>query len=942
MGLAIGGLATIVGGIVFSLGWLDRLNGYNLDHHFRHFNRIEADPRIVLIDIDDSTLKAMPTWPWSRRVHADLVRILHELGSRAILLDFVFDQPSSPRVEHAGLSRNEDVDSGLQEFGDRAFDETIYDDNELRDALVEAGNVYLAMFSRIAPPGIDPETIKRPRIAQKGGHTHSPRKQSFEVHAEQSARQFFDENPEGAWPEYFRSFFRDRDISSQSPERQQLLLAFRLEKELRAITSKSPGRPNEGRIVQGYDLSPPIERLAKAAAGVGIVSFSRGESEHVVRALPLVVEARQSVLLQLGLLVAMEALSIPPSQIALQNGAWVFGAANANRVVPLSGQGTSLVNWHAPTGGSWRLSFRHIPALRLLEIVQNRRAIEDNGRRLGIARAELVEVRHAETPGAYAGYVRLVNERLELERARTRSSLPSPQPSPLKGEGGGLAALNDESQRIEDEAIVWVQRAWQLWSDETPQNEQETAEKERIKRLYDRFGDGQYAALLDRANARMNQRNKLILDELRPQLQDKICLVGYTATGMADMVPTPVDPAMPGVMVHANVINMFLQNRFASEASRGVTLAIMILMGLVTTLTSCARGSRFGLLSLFVLVAGILGVGVALFWFITYHIGSFVVVVLVILVWASVTVYRQATEERARRAFQRALAQYTSPAVAIRIAERSKADDLGPQQALVTCFFSDLADFTRLSERLGPQQTRQLLNPYLRGVSAALLDQGAIINKFMGDGVFAFFNAPILPCIDHARAACASALASLAAVARCNDQRRQGGEADLLIVRIGLSTGEAFVGDYGSDMKLDYTCIGDTVNLGSRLEQANKAFGTAILVDDATRQGAGDEFLFRSLGLIEVAGKAAAVAVHELVGTVTKVEESTRVYIELFETAIGDFQHCRWESCLAVLVECRKQRPLDHAVDLYEAAVARHRVAPPISAWAGAIPISVY
>jgi adenylate cyclase len=447
---------------------------------------------------------------------------------------------------------------------------------------------------------------------------------------------------------------------------------------------------------------------------------------------------------------------------------------------------------------------------------------------------------------------------------------------------------------------------------------------------------------LDRANVKLKQRDEAVLNELRPLVAGKICLVGYTATALGDVVATPVDPAMPGVMVHANVINMFLQNRFASEASRGVNLAIILFAGFVTTLTSCARGSRFSLLSLFVLVAGILGVGAAMFWAITYHFASLVVVATVILVWASVTVYRQATEERARRTFQRALAQYTSPAVAARIAERTKADDLAPQQALVTCFFSDLADFTRLSERLGPQQTRRLLDPYLRGVSAALLDHHAIINKFMGDGVFAFFNAPILPCTNHARAACASALASLAAVARCNDQRRQSGEADSLTVRIGLSTGVAFVGDYGSDMKLDYTCIGDTVNLGSRLERANKAFGTAILVDDATRRTAGDGFVFRSLGLIEVAGRAAAVAVHELVGLASGVDEQTRRYIEMFEKAIGDFQHCRWDSCLAILAQCRKLRPLDRAVGLYEEEVARCRVIPRTSAWAGLIPINVH
>lgn len=893
--MAIGGLATIVGGIVYTLGWLDRLNGYNLDLHFRRLSTIDADPRIVLIDIDDSTLAAMPDWPWPRRVHADLVRTLHELGARTIVLDHIFSEPSSPRAEHAGLGQDYDKDAELPELGSRAFDEIIFDDNELRDAMAAAGNVYLAMFTRVGPPPcattVSAVASLRPTdtLLTEQWYTAMSDETAGRpaCRARQAARRFLRAKPDGTWPEFFREVAPHEPFDALTPQRKTLLLAFNREKAMRAVFAKPPflGSTLPDRVTLADDPMPPIEKLARAAAGVGIVSFHREESQTVVRVLPLVVKCGDVLLAQLGLRVAMDVAGIPPSLISDTAGAGTVGDLSHRRQILTDPTGATLVNWYRPRRGEdWRDAFRHLPAARLLEVVQNRRAIDDNARRLAIARAELVEARHAETPGEYTDYVRMVNEQLELERARTRSSSPSPQPSPLKGEGERLAALNQEIRLIEDEAIVWVQRARQLWRDETPQNEQETAEKERIERLYDRFGDGQYAAKLARANAKLEDRNRQLLEDLRPQVRDGICLVGYTATALGDLVATPVDPAMPGVMVHANVINMFLQNRFALEAPRGLNLAIILLAGCVTSLTSCARGSRFSLLSLFVLVAGILGVGAALFWTITYHMASLVVVATVILVWASVTVYRQATEERARRAFQRALAQYTSPAVAARIAERTKADDLAPQQALVTCFFSDLADFTRLSERLGPQQTRQLLDPYLRGVSAALLDHNAIINKFMGDGVFAFFNAPILPCTNHARAACDSALASLAAVGRCNDQRRQSrlvresilAPDDSLTVRIGLSTGVAFIGDYGSDMKLDYTCIGDTVNLGSRLERANKSFGTAILVDDATRKAAGDGFVFRSLGLIEVEGRSAAVAVHELVGRVNSQAEPAR------------------------------------------------------------------
>ena len=125
-----------------------------------------------------------------------------------------------------------------------------------------------------------------------------------------------------------------------------------------------------------------------------------------------------------------------------------------------------------------------------------------------------------------------------------------------------------------------------------------------------------------------------------------------------------------------------------------------------------------------------------------------------------------------------------------------------------------------------------------------------MVNKFLGDGVFAFFNAPIRPCPDHAGAGCAAALEAVEALHKLNPKTATDGAGEPLVMRIGISTGNVFVGDYGNDAKLDYTCIGDTVNVASRLQTANKVLGTTILVDEVTRRQADDRFAFRALGLL--------------------------------------------------------------------------------------------
>jgi class 3 adenylate cyclase len=900
---------------VYLLGAFDRLDGYNLDLHFRHCNQIQADPRIVLIDIDDSTLGLTPTWPWPRRTYADLVRTLNELGAKAIVLDLILDQASAPRKEHAQLGRHHDIDNVLT-LGDPAFDETIYDDDELCLSMLDGENVYLAMFAPLSFPSRSSNTF----------HFVRP------LEIPQTLAGF----------DILKRHLRRREAHDAEPTQDQLLF-HRRELSQQLTFAKLTQLPVELAkwFPQSGELTLPTEKFAWSSKGVGLVSLRRSAFEGTVRRLPVAVDARGYLLPQLGVLVALDALEIPLSKIRMDETArLVFGFSNEHREVPIDDSATILVNWHRPQGDDWRSSFQHIPARHLVFISLFRRAIEDNHKRLGIARAELVEARFSETPAGYADYVRLVNERLEWQRRDKRSPSPSPRPSPSEAE----EELNEQIRRIEEEAVLWVQRAWGLWKDATPQNEQETAERERIKALYDRFGEGQYAARIAETNAKLEAGSGDLLGELEPQLRDKICLVGYTATAMADMVPTPVDPAMPGVMVHANVINMFLQNRFASAAPASVNALIILATGLLTTFIAARSSSRVSVLAVVVLSMAVIGVGAGVFYARTYHIAAFAAVVDVLFIWAAVTVYRQATEERARRHLQRALAQYTSPAVAARIVDTARAEGLTPRVARVSCFFSDLAGFTTLSEKLGPQRTRELLDPYLREVSAVIIRHNGMVNKFIGDGIFAFFNAPLLTCAKHADAACRSALGAVEAVTTSSRAQPsappfQGGRGGLL-VRIGLSTGDAFVGDYGSEMKLDYTCIGDTVNVAERLERANKVLGTNILVDDETRRGAGSDLAFRSLGCIEVSGRSAPVTVHELLGTNGQLTAARRRGIEHFEQAIRRFQTCQWDSCLAVLAEYRRLNPTDGAADCYEKAIERLRSSPPPSDWSGALSIA--
>jgi class 3 adenylate cyclase/CHASE2 domain-containing sensor protein len=997
--------------VCFTVGLLDRLDNYGLDLHLQHLSTIQADPRIVLVDIDDQALSAVGDWPWPRRHYANIVGTLNELGARAIVLDLVLSEPMAPRVQHAGLGPNYDIDTELSEIGERSQDRAVYDDDELRDAIARAGNVYLAMFFRQTPPEINPEAIfeqARERVQHQrqaarrqsakdadsgkqgatngqsppddlGGHgppydlafavatlegdfdldapglteklaAHIPVNPQRVVEllptakrfaARRAARRFFERDPGGSFRAFFESVLPNASFQALSPDREDLLLAYRAEDAFRRLAGANPRVPDvlRRRIPHGYDLVLPLDKFAKAAKGIGFVSFEREKARGVVRDVPLIADASGVLVSQLGLLVVTDVLGIDRGSMDYEQNYLVLGRGPLRRRLPLDKQGLTLINWHVPRGSKrWQDSFDHIPVTQVLEITLNRAGIADNQKRLGLARAELVEFRHAETPQEYTEYVRLVNESLALQEKLATERDPGVRGS-IESQAADIGA---KIGGIEDEAVLWLRRVHSLWQGVEPVSEEERARRDKVQRLHAQFGTGQVLMeYIARQNHKLMARTETLLAELGPRMADKICLVGYTASGVADLVTSPVFSSMPGVMAHANIINMVLQDRPVVRAPRWLNAFVILLAGLAITAITCTRGPAFSLLSLAVLLAAVLGVGGLVFWADTYHLASLPAASAMCIVWAGVTVYRQSTEQRARRQFQKALAQYTSPAVAARIAVSATAADLAPRSAHVTCFFSDLYGFTPLSERLGPERTRLLLNPYLGTMSRVLVEHGAVINKFMGDGIFAFFNAPILPCGNHAEAACACALASLEGLRELNRSGHSVADGGPLAMRIGISTGQVFVGDYGSDAKLDYTCIGDTVNLGARLEAAGKAFGTGVLVDSATRAGAGARFAFRALGLIEVAGRTLSVEVHELLGLCDDISADTRDLIAHFEQAVRHYQAQEWDECMDCLDRCRELRPTDPAVLRYHNAAELYRKTPPPPDWNKGIGLAV-
>lgn len=342
----------------------------------------------------------------------------------------------------------------------------------------------------------------------------------------------------------------------------------------------------------------------------------------------------------------------------------------------------------------------------------------------------------------------------------------------------------------------------------------------------------------------------------------KIVLVGASATGIGDVRPTPYGALdFPGVEVHASVIDNMLDQDFLQRGPQqwvcdlAVILLFGIPLGLWLALTR-PQNMWFGIALAAPFLGGVYGAFLK-GWWLNLTLPLFTLVANVSLV----ALYRVVVEEREKRKVRGSFQQYLSPEVIRRLLERPQL--VQPRKTEVTVMFSDIRNFTAISEQLDAQDLAVLLNQYLSDMTRIIFNTQGTLDKYIGDAVMAFWGAPFEE-QDHAVRACRAALVMMQRVAKLREEWRAAGRP-LLDIGIGLNTGHASVGNMGSQLRYGYTAMGDTVNLSSRLEGLNKEYRTHIILGSGTYEAVRDAgFLFRELDLILVKGKLQPVTIYEL------------------------------------------------------------------------------
>lgn len=409
----------------------------------------------------------------------------------------------------------------------------------------------------------------------------------------------------------------------------------------------------------------------------------------------------------------------------------------------------------------------------------------------------------------------------------------------------------------------------------------------------------------------------------------KKVLLGLTAAGLYDLKPTAVSAVSTGVSVHAATLDALLHGSYLRKVPAVVVALLMVLIvvcvcGFVLTHTSILANML--LLLAMLLVAS--GIPVILFvqgWYLM------VIPPLAALLvsFAAASIYSYAVEGRERRFVRRTFSQYMDETV---VAHLLKYPDLikpGGQRRRVTVFFADIAGFTTIAEQFPPEETALILHNVLNAVSEEVIRNHGVIDKYIGDCVMAFWGAP-LESPQAAGDACHAALASLEALERVNaDFARRGLGA--ISMRIGLHTGDAIVGNLGSDRLFDYTVVGDTVNLASRLESANKYFSTRIMLSEETVQEAGDSFIVRELGLIAVKGKVRPVRIFELLSRRDGASAPFAAWVAGYERAMELFHRGEWLAARELFESALLQSPQDGPAAYYRDWCSRCLASSPLT-----------
>jgi len=727
--------------------------------------------KIVHIDIDDETLRKLG-FPCPRKYYADLIDILTECGSEAIVFDIHFLEPSHPTVDRKMISTKlrgeiketldavgEDTDTISKEASKGASPDDISTSLAQLKQGVEGRSSYL--LKKLDETILDHDELMAEAI--KRGHNV-----------------------------FIPFIFPEETKKKISPQEEALFKKrFSLPIEYKNLKKKE-------NLYKTELLSLSIEPFFKNITGTGFVSAGSLDRDGVMRRIPLIWEYKGSLFPQLAFSSFLTLTKTPDQEIEIVPGKYIKIKGKDEIVIPVDKKMHMIIHW----AGKWEKAFKHIPFVGIIELKQIRNLLGKNLLRLD-SKYTSGRLKQVKNEGSLKDIEQAKRDIFEfLERNIKRS--PS--------EAEGMAELKEEYRVIDF------------------QRKKEKELKARITRL----------------------------------VKGKACFVGLTATGAHDRRPIPIQPDYPMVGLHSNLLNTILTQRFIRLASPLINCSIFLLASLVIAIITPMLSPRKGMSTSFVLLGIFIVLGQYLFQKHGVAINMAAPMGLIISSYITITSYRYISEEKEKKWVRKAFSHYLSPKVMDEILADPSKLGLGGKRQELTVLFSDIRGFTTYCEKRTPEEVIHILNEYLDVMSNVILKYNGTLDKYVGDEIVAFFGAPAMEKpINHAEMAARTALEMFEELKKLQEKwKREGKEP--LDFGVGINTGSMMVGNMGSTNRLDYTVIGDEVNLGARVEALTRDYNVRIILTQSTYEKVKDLAEVKKLGETTVKGKAQPVVIYEL------------------------------------------------------------------------------
>ncbi len=883
----------IVGGLFAALdlfGALDSLENkvYDLFLHWKP--AVKESPRIVLLDVDEEAIEKTASWPWPRGLVAKGLETLSELGADYIVFDIEYNErsPMSVDREYYDGPLKADFASFFGDAGSNIgglFGAIANGNIPLRDA-AEYGNQLVDMLNQ----GEEDLYKKAGRIAIEN-----------DSYLGRAMRLFGD------------AFVT---VNLQKAKIEPPLASRKLAEERFSVTDvtfKVPPR------TQAVDFISPIADVTSMAAGAGFTNVAV-DTDGVRRRIRLVEEIDGKAYLQLAFSPVRHFLGNPA--LVLRGGSLLLKGAvyDGNKVdvsIPLDENGNMLIRW--PQKRYFDSFAPHVSFYRLLEYRNNEEILVRN----------LRDLQTMEGWALLAGanpVANLVTQWDASEDAR-RMALDSGSASDRDAWLGLKASF--KSSLTDFLAQGYDAKMHGLLG----------AAKEKAKAadgpLYDDLSN-RFDALYSNCAAA-----KTIIDNesaaMRKRLQGAYCIVGWTATATTDIGTNPFDESFVNVGTHAAIANGILQRDFLSSAPRWIA-ALEALLFAFAGVFLAARFPTSGQIAVGIAFTLLVGVGNYLVF---HYFGVWSAVLAPTLAtFLSFLVYALLSfilESREKNFLRKAFSTYLSGDVISEIVADPSLLKLGGQQKWITAVFTDVKGFSTISEKLSPEQLVHLLNVYLSGMSDIVLDHRGTIDKYEGDAIISFFGAPVT-FEEHAAAACRSAILMKRREAELNQRfMAEGLSPTPLLTRIGINTGDMVVGNMGTDRKMNYTIMGNAVNLAARLEGVNKQYGSWILASDDTKASAGEEFVTRRFDKVRVVGIHTPVQLWEIVDFRADIDATRLDFLDRFETAHRAFDERDWKGATALFGSLVEESPADGPSATYKRRAEEFLAKPPDREWDGVL-----